>query len=129
MKEILLKAPMYPSEDSEKIRIAIRNIFPDAELREEGGFITGRAQSLERFAEILRDSRIRDAARSQILRKKRGGKSVFWLNKQVAFVGKVNFVEKNIVLGAIEVSFSDDDLDREIDAIAPSTRSQREAVP
>ena len=126
MREIVIRAPLFPTEDAEKVKWAILNIFPDATLSIVDEHLVGRAKSLERFAEILRDNKIRDAARSQILHGNQGGEAVFWLNKQVAAVGKVNFTDKNVVLGAIEVHFIDNDIESLVDSIAPSSRGSRE---
>lgn len=126
MREIVIRTPLFPTEDVEKVRGAILNIFPDAEINLVEDHLVGKAKSIERFAEILRDNKIRDAARSQILHGNRGGEAVFWLNKQVAAVGKVNFTGKNALLGAIEVHLFDDDIESLVDSIAPSTRRQKE---
>jgi len=126
MREIIIRTPLFPTEDVEKVRDAILNIFPDAEIDIVDDQLLGRAKSVERFAEILRDNKIRDAARSQILHGNRGGKAVFWLSKQVAAVGKVNFTGKNDILGSMEVQLIDDDMESLVNSIAPSTREPRE---
>lgn len=122
MREIVISTPLFPTEDPEKVKEAILKLFPDAEVELFNDNLIGRAKSLERFAEILRDCKIRDAARSRILHGNRGGETVFWLNKQVAAVGKVNFTEKTVALGAIEVRIMDEDVGSVVDSIAPSTR-------
>jgi len=122
MREIVISTPLFPTEDPETVKEAILKLFPDAEIELSDDILIGRAKSLERFAEILRDCKIRDAARSKILHGNRGGETVFWLNKQVAAIGKVNFTEKNVVLGAIEVRIVDEEIGSLADSIAPSTR-------
>lgn len=129
MREISLRAPLYLTEAPEKVRKAILEIFPDAELEEREGYISGHAHSLERFSEILRDTRIRNTARARILHGKQGEMTNFCINKQVAFIGKINFVDENELLGAIEVRFRDDDLEGEIDMIAPPRRRGEAALP
>ena len=49
-------------------------------------------------------------------------KTVFSLNKQVATVGKVSFVDYRTVLGTISVCVeTDGDIDEVIDRVAPMT--------
>jgi len=127
MVEAEIRVRLYPTESAEKVRRAILNLFPDVELEEREGSIYGSVLSLERFSEILRDSRIRDVARTQILHKNRGSIGNFWLNKQAAFVGKVNFADEDTPLGAIEVQLTGADLVSIIDRIAPSTRRREGA--
>jgi predicted RNA binding protein with dsRBD fold (UPF0201 family) len=43
------------------------------------------------------------------------------VNKQVAFIGKISYVEERLPLGSIEVSIEDDDLGGLIEEIAPVT--------
>jgi predicted RNA binding protein with dsRBD fold (UPF0201 family) len=43
------------------------------------------------------------------------------INKQVAYVGKVSFVEGTPPLGGIEIVIEDENLEQLIDIIAPST--------
>jgi len=122
MREISLEAPINPTEDADKICAAIRNLFPDAALQVSERSVTGSANSTERFAEILRDNKIRDTGRAQILKRRSGNRTLFYLNKQAATVGKVNFVSEDELLGPIEVRICDDDLDALVYEIAPSTR-------
>ncbi len=112
--------PVNPSEDPDKVRAAIESIFPDAELELNDGAFKGTA-SLDAFAKAIRRQKILDAVRGVMLSNVRGGTTRMSLNKQVAAVGKVSFVDRRPVLGAIEVTVRDDDIEALIDRVAPMT--------
>lgn len=111
---------MKPTEDADKIMKAVLNIFPDAELEVIANEVRGTASSIERFGELLRSQKIRDAARGVLHRSISGNELRFPLNKQVAFMGKVNFDSEG-PLGNIEVVLVDEDIEGLIDRIAPRT--------
>ncbi len=121
--KIEIEAEIYPTEDVEKIRRAILLLFPDAKLSVLPGKLAGKARSMEEFAKILREERIRDAARAVFLSSlKRYGTIEFELNKQAATVGKISFSVGNVPLGNIKVRISGESLDSLIDSVAPDTR-------
>jgi hypothetical protein len=128
MAEVTVRCPVNPSEDEEKVRKAVLSIFPDAELSLEDGMLSG-AATLDRFHRIIRNQRILDATRSVLLRNMRGNTTWLNLNKQVATLGKVSFADRNPVLGAIEVTIRDDDLEALIDRLAPVTVDGEEVHP
>ena len=64
MPDIVYEAAIHPTEDAERIKAAILNIFPGTELAVEGGMISGTGKSLEYFATKLEEQRIRDTATS-----------------------------------------------------------------
>lgn len=94
------------------------NIFPDLQIEKSGEELVGETESLENLRELLEKYKIRSAARKVFRRSVDGDKLTFRLNKQVAFMGKVNFAERS-PLGDIEVIVEDDDLDGLIDELAP----------
>ena len=59
----------------------------------------------------------------------RGNSTRMSLNKQVATVGKVSFTDRRPVLGAIEVTVKDDDIEALIDRVAPMTVDGEEVRP
>jgi predicted RNA binding protein with dsRBD fold (UPF0201 family) len=115
-----IRATVKPTEDADKIMLAILNIFPDAELEVIDNEIRGTASGIERFGELLRSQKIRDAARGVLLRSRSEDGLRLLLNKQVAFMGKVNFDSEG-PLGNIEVVVGDDNIEGFIDKIAPRT--------
>lgn len=129
MTAVQISCPVNPSEDPDKVRSAILSIFPDAELElTDSGFV-GTAPSLDGFARQIRRQRILDAARAVLISNMRGDRTRMQLNKQVATVGKVSFVGRNPVLGAIEVTVEDQNLVHLIDRVAPMTVDGEEVKP
>ncbi|MDR0508253.1 MAG: hypothetical protein LBG63_00265 [Candidatus Methanoplasma sp.] len=120
MVSVLISCSVYPSEDQEKVKDAILNIFPDASLeRTEKGF-KGEAGT-GRFRELIRKQKILDSTRSMMFKGIRGNKIVLHLNKQVATVGKISFTEPKTILGTIMITMECDDPEAFIDKMAPRT--------
>lgn len=121
MPVITAIASCYPTEDREKVRQALLNIFPGAEIEEGASMLTARTESADRLREIILDNHIRDTARAVMLHGVRDGSTRFTLNKQVAFVGKVSFLDGPVALGGIEVEVRDENIEKAIDFMAEST--------
>ncbi|MFC1787247.1 RNA-binding domain-containing protein, partial [Halobacteriota archaeon] len=110
-----VSAPVHPTELTENVENAIKNIFPDALLqlkKSEGNRLVGMA-SLQRLQELLRKQNIRDTARMELFKSRTGNRIEFVLNKQVAYIGKLNFGEDS--LGGIYVSIETEDVEKLID--------------
>ena len=124
MVEVRLRTRCFKTEDRQKIVAGIRAIFPDVRVEGEDP-ISATSSSVDRFAELLSQARIRDAARA-VMRKGISGECTrFMLNKQVAAAGKVSFSQESQPLGDIEVTIIDNDINALIDRVAPSTRRTR----
>ena len=117
---VTISAPVFPSEDPERVEKAIRNIFPDAELEFADGMFEGEAD-LTHFSNLIRKQKILDVTRSVMTKGQRGRKTIININKQVAFVGKISYTEEKTVLGTIKVILEDENLEALIDMIAPNT--------
>ena len=121
MPLVTARVNCFPTEDPERVRRAILNIFPESDIEElEDGFFA-KSHSIDRFKEVLRGLQILDTARSMLRKGKEGNRTSISLNKQVAFMGKVSFVEESVPLGAIDLVIEDDEIDKVIDDIAPKT--------
>ena len=108
--DIDITAIVHPTEPKGKVMGAILNLFPDAEMTcEEGSEIRAKAKELETFKTLLKDQRIRDTARTVLGNSMNPEGLRFHLNKQAAFVGKVNFTEGDSLLGDIEISIKTED--------------------
>ena len=118
MTSVSIECQVNPSEDPDKVATA--NIFPDAELELDDKGFKGTA-TIDHFSKQIRKQKILDATRGVMLKNRRGDKTWVNLNKQVATVGKVSYVDKNPILGAIEVCIQDDDIEGLIDIVAPVT--------
>jgi len=107
--QIDLEAPVRPTEGLDKVKTAIKNIFPDAVFEKvEDEVLRATANSLDKFKERLAAQAIRDASRRVLLRGIRPGHIYFTLAKQPAFVNRVNFGEDG-PLGDIVVIIRTDD--------------------
>jgi predicted RNA binding protein with dsRBD fold (UPF0201 family)/dephospho-CoA kinase len=98
---ISIRTPIYETEIQEKVERAILNIFPDAALERVDNFIIGTSGTLETFSTLLRMQRIRATAKNELMKGLAFDSFEFYLNKQVAMVGKVNFSQD--LLGPIFV--------------------------
>lgn len=110
--EVTVWARVFPTEDRARVEGAVRSLFPDVafEGADGTGVLEGRARALERLAEVIRSSRIRDTAR-EVLRGATGrdGTIRVELNKQAAAAGHVNFqIAGGEVLGSLRVEIRAD---------------------
>jgi predicted RNA binding protein with dsRBD fold (UPF0201 family) len=116
-----MSCPIFPSEDPERVRIAILNIFPNAVLNVEEDMITAEIDSMRDFGDRVRKQRILDTARSVLMKGRRGERTVFHMNKQTAYAGKISFVDEKTILGTIKVTVEADDITQFIEALTPQT--------
>ena len=122
MPIVSIYTSVHPSEDPEKVRSAIEKLFPDAEIFEVDGGFEAQADNLDRFSKQIRKQKILDTTRSVMNRGRRGTiRTTFYLNKQVAFMGKVSFTEEKAILGSIKVKVEEEDIQALIDTVAPET--------
>lgn len=119
---------VYPTEMQEKVIKAVTNLFPiELHLGEFGIprlYGEGDLDSLRSLHMRLREERILDTARHILLTGIEASTTQFRLNKQVAFVGKVNFPAGEESMGSIYVEISTEnreDLLKLIDWLAPQT--------
>jgi len=118
--QVRVETPCRPTEDPEKVTAALRNLFPDLRIDSMEGRLVGTTERLERLRERIRNQRIRDTARRQLLSGRDGDRTTVSLSKQAAFVGVVNFAAGS-PLGDIVVEIESDDLTAVIDDVAEST--------
>jgi predicted RNA binding protein with dsRBD fold (UPF0201 family) len=116
------RARVNPSEDSMKVLQAIRNLLYDSEISyriEESMVIvkTEDMKSLEHIKDMLRDRRVRAAARKLAEDSKRDNTFLLLANKQAATVGILSLCSSNeeSPLGPIELWFYSDSIDEVID--------------
>lgn len=121
MVHAIATASIFQTEDPEKVRRALLNLFPSAEVMEREGEMTASTDDLSRFKELIRNHRILDSTRRVLLDGLADGKTSFLLNKQAAFVGKVSFAEGKSPMGPMTVVITAEDMEKAIDDIAPRT--------
>ncbi len=120
MHRVRVETPIQLTENPEKVIRALRNLFPDLRIESTEHRIIGTTENLDRLRELIRNQRIRDTARRQLVAGRRENRTTVSLSKQAAFVGVVNFAASS-PLGDIAVEIESDDLDAAIDYIAEST--------
>jgi predicted RNA binding protein with dsRBD fold (UPF0201 family) len=121
MPLVTIRTPLRSTEDPEKVRTAVLNLFPESEITTDQGEIIGKAVSLERFMTLIRNQKILDSIRHSLLAGVSGGSTIISLNKQAAFVNRVSLSEGRAALGNIEVTIEEEDIERLIDVAAPKT--------
>jgi len=118
------------TESEEKVRTAVANLFAGLPLvvnsSHNGSVLEAKVKGQEaliKFRNLLRNDRIRDAARRALLTSTKNGAVVFCLNKQVAFAGHISFSEEiaESPLGPIKVTIKCDDPRKLVDWLAPRT--------
>lgn len=123
--KIVAQMPIFPTEDEKCLINSLENLFPDMEIEinDEKKILIGNGNSVENFSELLKRQRIRDTARTIMVRGINGDKTRFKLNKQAVVAGKINFVgaREPQVLGEISVTITGTNINELIDEIAEST--------
>ena len=112
---------MRPTEDPEKVRTAILNLFPESEITTDPNEVVAKTASLERFMTLIRNQKILDSIRSKLVHAMQPGSTIISLNKQAAFVKRVSLSEGKAALGNMEVTIEAEDIERLIDSVAPRT--------
>jgi predicted RNA binding protein with dsRBD fold (UPF0201 family) len=130
MARIKVEAEIRPTEDEEKVRRAVLNVFEPTviEVVGEGRYKRLVAESrtlssLEKLHSLLRQERVLDAARKKLRQGRSRGLIVFKLHKQAAYAGHISFVDSDdeSPLGAITFTIEAEDPGEIIDWLAPRT--------
>lgn len=128
--EIRVEAEVNPTEDQEKVKRAVENVFGNVEFevkpQRRGSLLIARAKGvngLTKLYNLLRRERIRDAARGVLFNGLSEKSVVFYLNKQVAYAGHLSFSKPvaESPLGPIKVQISCEDPRELIEWLAPKT--------
>ena len=121
---------MNLTESEEKVRTAVANLFAGLPIvvnsSHNGSVLEAKVKGQEaliKFRNLLRNDRIRDAARRVLLTSTKNGAVVFCINKQVAFAGHISFSEEiaESPMGPIKVTIKCDDPKKLVDWLAPRT--------
>jgi len=130
--KIKVRAIIYPTEDEERVIKCINNFFnlENIEVKKVGeqkvviGTSMGH-RALEKLYHALRREKVLDAARQYIKRGKSERSVVFYLNKQVAYVGRLSFASFEFgesPLGAIVVEIETSEPNKLIRWLTPRTK-------
>ena len=127
---VRVETEINPTEDEEKVKTAVANLFGNipthTEPAHKGSIMTAEAreqEALVKLRNLLRNDRVRDAARKVFFAGLRGETISFCLNKQVAFAGHVSFSDEEAEspLGPIRVVIECENPRQLIDWLAPRT--------
>ena len=134
MFKITVMTKQYPTEKQEKIIQALGTILAgEVKTKNYGKEIylykeSKKHKDLERFYELVRQQRILDVARKTLRKNIVGNSTIFFINKQVAFVGKINFCDEEgeSPLGPIRIEIEYKDIEHLIDWLTPYTKNGAE---
>jgi hypothetical protein len=130
--DVRVVAPVRDTEVTDRVADAVRNLFPNAEIREEPGQIVAEAHSMDAFSERLHEQEILDTARREFFRRADDEGFAFALKKQAAFKSVINFAVGNPdELGDIEVQVTvhEPDVETVVDHVAPPTEDGKPIRP
>lgn len=132
MIKLIVRTIINPTEEDERVIKSVTNFFELQEINiEKVGdkkIVIGKGYgsiSLKRFYHELRREKILDAARQYLKKGKKDNRVIFFLNKQVAYIGKISFSSFEFgesPLGAIIVEIETNNPDRLIRWLTPRTK-------
>lgn len=126
--EIACKIEAYgavnPSEDKEKVRLAVSNVILDASYEYKDGSIKAISRnlhSLSKIHETIQKRRVNRVYRRQMRFNTKGESTWFYLNKQAAFVDVIAICDEaeESPMGPIKIILHSGDIERVIDWLAP----------
>ena len=111
-----------PSEDPEKVKLAVNNIFPDLTLEITDTDITGKSNNIQILSQIsksIHKNNIKKTYQRILKNNSNSDSSWFYLNKQAAFVNTVALCSEanESSLGPIKVILRSNDIEQVIDSI------------
>ena len=114
--EVSVRVEVHPTESREKVARAVRNVLGEVSLtavdRGDTTVLEGSLEGIESLSylrDLLRRTRIRDAARGLLTRISKEGAMSFGLNKQAAYMGRASFYGAGeSPLGPIQIVISGD---------------------
>ncbi len=120
--KIEIFCPVNLSEDPEKIKQAISNIFPNSKIKNENYSISAQSKDLNSFIKIyetIYSKQSQKIYRRNLENNLENDSTWFYLNKQAAFVEKIAICEEaeESPLGPIKVVMTSSNIDGIIDWI------------
>ena len=118
--KIEMTSVVNPSEDIDKIKQAITNIFPFSNFNEKESlavFQSNNLHSLEKIYEAIHSKQSQKTYKRNLENNLEGNKTWFYLNKQAAFVNKIAICENEdeSPLGPIKLILISSQINRIID--------------
>ncbi|HNZ87308.1 MAG TPA: RNA-binding domain-containing protein [Methanofastidiosum sp.] len=121
--KIKVSAEIKSTENLEKVKKSILNIFPDLTVEERDNEVIGSSEEedvLSRFIELTYSEAIRDSVNMVLKEGSRGNKISFSINKQAAYAGRLN-LSKESPLGPIRIKIYVEEPYDFIDKMIPRT--------
>jgi predicted RNA binding protein with dsRBD fold (UPF0201 family) len=120
--KIEMFCPINPSEDPEKIKKSISNVFPNSKIKTENFSIIAQSKDLNSFEKIyetIHSNQSQKTYRRNLEDNLEHDSTWFYLNKQAAFVEQIAICEKaeESPLGPIKVILTSSNIDGIIDWI------------
>ena len=111
-----------PSEDPEKVKLAVNNIFPDMELEISETDVSGKTNNFSALSQIsksIHEKNIKNTYQRILKNNNDGDSTWFYLNKQAAFVNTVALCSEanESSLGPIKVILRSNNIEQVIDSI------------
>ena len=111
-----------PSEDPEKVKLAVNNIFPEMELEVSDTQIVGKTNNFSDLSPIsksIHEKNIKNTYQRILKNNNDGDSTWFYLNKQAAFVNSVALCSEanESSLGPIKVVLRSNDIEQVIESI------------
>tara|TARA_Y100001936_G_scaffold209531_1_gene215720 strand:- start:50 stop:433 length:384 start_codon:yes stop_codon:yes gene_type:complete len=111
-----------PSEDPEKVKLAVNNIFPEMELEVSDTQIVGKTNNfsvLSPISKSIHEKNIKNTYQRILKNNNDGDSTWFYLNKQAAFVNTVALCSEanESSLGPIKVILRSNDIEQVIESI------------
>ena len=121
--KIEMICPVNLSEDPEKVKLAISNIFPFSDIKNENFSIKAQSnelKSLEKIYESVISTQSQKSYTRNLENNLDGNSTWFFLNKQAAFVDQVAICDESeeSPLGPIKVILNSSNIDGIIDWIS-----------
>lgn len=119
-------AAVNPSEDPEKVKLAVSQVLLDTDYQYKEGSIKATSNNLDcllRIQESIKKHRTNRVYRRQMRFNTKGDTTWFYLNKQAAFVDVIAICEEaeESAMGPIKIILHSKDIEKIVDWLAPET--------
>jgi len=136
--QLELQCPVFPTEDLEKVSIALTNIFPHINIDfettqpiDEIAIKIGGKDSVAFLRQFVHETRIIDAVRKKLVANWTGSETIIHFDKQTAYIGKIRLIDEVddvSSLGSIETKFifeNDTEFETFLSWFVPPTKDGR----
>lgn len=119
-------AAVNPSEDPEKVKLAVSQVLLDTDYQYKEGSIKATSNNLDcllKIQESIKKHRTNRVYRRQMRFNTKGDTTWFYLNKQAAFVDVIAICEEaeESAMGPIKIILHSKDIEKIVDWLAPET--------